>query len=100
MESLTSGTFVGAGSFSCTRCGYSLTLDGSDILTECPGCGGREFVRASLLSTERISHGREDTTDEASLVAPVPAAWQAQMSDVRAHIDTQGGYQPYTGTVL
>ena len=28
MESLTSGTFVGAGSFRCQRCGYVLTLDG------------------------------------------------------------------------
>src|SRR5258708_18121140 len=79
MDSLTSGTFVGAGSFSCTRCGYSLTLEGSDILTECPGCGSREFVRASLFSTERISPGSE-ASEEASLVAPVPPKRAAQLA--------------------
>src|SRR5258708_37509826 len=78
MDSLTSGTFVGAGSFSCTRCGYALTLEGSDILTECPGCGGREFVRASLFSTERISPG--GTSDEASLVAAVAPGWEAPLA--------------------
>src|SRR5271155_3576364 len=57
MDSLTSGTFVGAGSFRCARCDYALTLSGSDLLPDCPGCGGREFVRASLFSTERIPTG-------------------------------------------
>src|ERR1700689_624585 len=51
MDSLTSGTFVGAGSFRCTHCDYTLTLNGSEVLAACPGCGGREFVRASLFST-------------------------------------------------
>ena len=27
MDSVTSGTVVGAGSFSCEHCGYTLTLD-------------------------------------------------------------------------
>ncbi len=54
MDSLTSGTFVGAGSFRCARCDYTLTLTGSDMLPSCPGCGSREFARASLFSTERI----------------------------------------------
>ena len=55
MESLTSGTFVGAGSFRCASCGYTLTLSGSDTLSDCPSCGRKEFVRASLFSsTERI----------------------------------------------
>ncbi len=51
MESLTSGTIAGAGSFRCQRCGYVLTLAACDMLTDCPGCGGRSFVRASLFST-------------------------------------------------
>jgi DNA-directed RNA polymerase subunit RPC12/RpoP len=50
MESLTSGTMTGAGSFRCSDCGYTLTLAGSDVLSDCPYCGGREFVRASLFS--------------------------------------------------
>ena len=60
MESLASGTFVGAGSFRCQHCGYVLTLAGSDALTDCPGCGGRDFVRASLFSTERLPPAGED----------------------------------------
>ena len=58
MDSLTSGTFVGAGSFRCTHCDYTLTLDGSEALSACPSCGGKEFVRASLFSTERIPADR------------------------------------------
>jgi hypothetical protein len=92
MESLTSGTFVGAGSFSCKRCGYSLTLEGSDILTGCPGCGGREFVRASLFSTERISRGSDATSDEASLVAPVSPDWEARLARAREEIEQPGEY--------
>jgi DNA-directed RNA polymerase subunit RPC12/RpoP len=48
MESLASGTIAGSGSFRCRRCGYVLTLTGADRLSDCPGCGGRDFVRASL----------------------------------------------------
>ena len=39
MESLTVGTFVGAGSFRCSSCGYVLALTGLDTLTACPSCG-------------------------------------------------------------
>ncbi len=50
MESLTSGTLAGAGSFRCQRCGYVLNLAASDALSDCPGCGSSSFVRASLFS--------------------------------------------------
>jgi predicted nucleic acid-binding Zn-ribbon protein len=50
MESLTSGTMAGAGSFRCQRCGYVLTLTSLDTLGDCPKCDGRSFVRASLFS--------------------------------------------------
>lgn len=50
MESLTSGTMAGAGSFRCQRCGYVLTLNSLDRLGDCPDCGGRSFMRASLFS--------------------------------------------------
>jgi FHA domain/Zinc-ribbon containing domain len=54
LESLTSGTMAGAGSFRCQRCGYVLTLAPSDTLSDCPGCGGASFVRASLFSAGRL----------------------------------------------
>jgi pSer/pThr/pTyr-binding forkhead associated (FHA) protein/DNA-directed RNA polymerase subunit RPC12/RpoP len=59
MDSLTSGTMAGNGSFRCQQCGYILTLAASDALVDCPGCGGRSFVRASLFSTGRFA--REET---------------------------------------
>lgn len=58
MESLTSGTMAGAGSFRCRRCGYMLTLAGTDTLSDCPGCGGHDFVRASLFSAGGLVRGR------------------------------------------
>ncbi len=57
MESLTSGTMAGAGSFRCSACGYTLTLAGTDMLSDCPGCGGRDFVRASLFSAGVLARG-------------------------------------------
>ena len=57
MESLSAGTFVGSGSFRCQRCGYALTLEGSDVLAGLSrAVAGRAFLRASLFSTERISN--------------------------------------------
>lgn len=50
MESHTSGTMAGAGSFKCQRCGYVLTLTSLDALRDCPDCGSHDFVRASLFS--------------------------------------------------
>jgi predicted nucleic acid-binding Zn-ribbon protein len=51
MESHSSGTMAGTGSFRCQRCGYVLTLTSMDALRDCPDCGSHDFVRASLFST-------------------------------------------------
>jgi predicted nucleic acid-binding Zn-ribbon protein len=51
MGSLTSGTMAGTGSFRCQGCGYLLTLTSLDALRDCPGCGGNDFVRASLFDS-------------------------------------------------
>ena len=95
MESLASGTFVGAGSFRCRRCGYVLTLAGSDTLTECPGCAGRDFVRASLFSTERLTAGRTQTPAEGTLSEPAPADQELQLAKVRSQIEQPGQYLCY-----
>lgn len=95
MDSLVSGTFVGAGSFCCRQCGYALTLSGTDSLTDCPGCGGTDFVRASLFSTERITGGRAGSSDEATLVEPAPADRESQLGRARSQIETPGEYLCY-----
>jgi hypothetical protein len=54
MESHTSGTMAGTGSFRCQGCGYVLTLTSLDALRDCPECEGHDFVRASLFNTGGI----------------------------------------------
>jgi DNA-directed RNA polymerase subunit RPC12/RpoP len=67
MESLTSGTMAGTGSFRCESCGYVLTLTSQDTLVDCPGCQGKSFSRASLFSTPRFAREtvRRSAEDEA-----------------------------------
>jgi len=88
MESVTSGNFVGAGSFRCERCGYTLTLEGSDILTDCPGCGASSFTRASMFATERIPPGQ----GPAALVTAAASDHAEQLAAARAQIDRPGEY--------
>jgi len=88
MESMTSGTMAGTGSFRCQRCGYVLTLSACDMLTDCPGCGGRSFVRASLFSTARLPHGDVATP-------PRDADRAAWIEGVRERIEEPGEYVVY-----
>ena len=64
MESLTSGTLAGTGSFRCEECGYVVTLAASDQLPNCPGCGGSRFARASLFATGRFGRKADAPTPE------------------------------------
>lgn len=80
MESHTSGTLAGTGTFRCVACDYVVSLAAADALPSCPGCGGAEFVRGSLF-----------TGQHATVEAPAPASapWLAQ---ARATIETAGQY--------
>ncbi len=106
MESLISGTFVGAGSFRCTGCDYTLTLSSSDTLSECPSCGGREFKRASLFahSTERIPPELAPTVtpaEEDVLFEPGGASREQRLATARARLGEPGDYLAYEeGTSL
>jgi pSer/pThr/pTyr-binding forkhead associated (FHA) protein len=98
MDSVTSGTVVGAGSFRCGHCGYTLTLVGSDTLTACPGCGGQDFVRASLFGTERIPAGTTEIASDANngeLVQPASPDREERISLVRTQIEQPGEYLCY-----
>jgi len=95
MDSVTSGTFVGAGSFSCEHCGYTLTLVGSDTLSACPGCGGQEFARASLFSTERIPAGAgqaDADSSEGTLLQPPSPGRDTRLASARELIEQPGEY--------
>jgi predicted nucleic acid-binding Zn-ribbon protein len=92
MESLTSGTMAGAGSFRCQRCGYVLTLAASDALSDCPGCGGANFVRASLFSAGRLERETADGAHAPEDTAERETAWLAEVAE---RIEQPGEYLAY-----
>ena len=71
MESLTTGTIAGTGSFRCEICGHVITMTSGDVLPACPGCEGSSFTRASLFSTStRFTRVEPDepATDSLALI--------------------------------
>ena len=56
MESLTTGTLAGTGSFRCEGCGYVLTLPAESTLPRCPSCSAERFARVSLFSGGTVAH--------------------------------------------
>jgi predicted nucleic acid-binding Zn-ribbon protein len=98
MTSVTSGTDVGAGSFSCEHCGYTLTLVGSDTLTACPGCGGQDFVRASMFSAEHVDADVGETvvqSNEGELAQPPAPDRDERLALARERIEQPGEYLCY-----
>src|SRR3954464_1599602 len=82
MESLTTGTLAGTGSFRCEECGYVVTLAAADSLPDCPGCGGSRFARASLFSGARFQRRPGDE--------PTPEERQALVAEARGLIAEPG----------
>ena len=95
MESTTAGTVVGTGSFRCQNCGYVLTLTGSDLLSDCPGCAGTDFVRASLFGADATSAEQDTARHGGMLAEPAPADREAQLAKARAEIAHPGDYLSY-----
>src|SRR3569833_1184462 len=89
VESLTTGTLAGTGSFRCDACGFVVTLAAEDALPGCPTCGGQEFQRASLFGTtesgrfvrnhppDRRGQEQERWLQRASALAPEPGEYLA-----------------------
>jgi FHA domain/Zinc-ribbon containing domain len=89
LESLTTGTLAGTGSFRCEGCGYVVTLEAADQLPPCPSCGGDEFARASLFSGGRF-------TRPGSVPAAEPVEHRADtVRRARGQIDAAGEYLAY-----
>jgi pSer/pThr/pTyr-binding forkhead associated (FHA) protein len=84
MESLTSGTLAGTGSFRCEECGYVVTLAAADALPECPGCASRNFARASLFSGPRFAPSKTD--------GPSPEEREAWLAGARERLTEPGQY--------
>lgn len=90
MESLTSGTLAGTGSFRCEQCGYVVTLAAADELPACPGCHGASFVRASLFAGGRF-HRRTGEAPSAEERAAVVASAKAQVTEPGEYLAYQDG---------
>jgi len=86
LESIESGTLAGIGSFRCDGCGYVVNLANDDEMPRCPGCGGTQFVRASLFGPSRFK-GRPWPEEEKQDVG-----W---IDDVRDALEEPGEYLAY-----
>jgi predicted nucleic acid-binding Zn-ribbon protein len=60
MESLTSGTLAGTGTFRCEVCGHVLEMTTADVLPACPGCAGASFTRTSLFAGSSTRFARTE----------------------------------------
>jgi hypothetical protein len=58
MDSYTTGTLAGAGSFRCEECGFHVALRVLDEIPECPHCGEARFMRTSMFDVDE-----PDTSD-------------------------------------
>jgi hypothetical protein len=87
MESHTTGTLAGTGTFRCITCDYVVTLAAADHLPACPSCGGSEFVRASLFTAA------QPPVDE--LPEALDAGHDAWLDEVRASLGGPGQYLVY-----
>jgi hypothetical protein len=86
MQAIESGTLAGIGSFRCENCGFVVSLANDDALPRCTGCGGTEFVRASLFGPSRFTGRpwpREDAGDP---------GW---LEELREELTTPGEYLAY-----
>jgi pSer/pThr/pTyr-binding forkhead associated (FHA) protein len=87
MESLTTGTLAGTGSFRCEKCGYVVTLVAEDELPSCPGCSGASFVRASLFTDRRFARKSSE--------APTAEERAELIATARAEVTAPGQYLAY-----
>jgi pSer/pThr/pTyr-binding forkhead associated (FHA) protein len=86
MESHTSGTLVGTGTFRCVACDYVVSLAAADMLPSCPSCGGESFVRASLFTAAHVP---------APMLPEASALEELRLADVRAELEAPGQYLVY-----
>jgi predicted nucleic acid-binding Zn-ribbon protein len=101
MQTLTSGAIAGAGSFRCQHCDYVLTLHSSDILTNCPRCGGEAFARASLFRAGRLDAGTSEHEDtlagphSPAAISQEQAEREASLTATRDRVEEPGEYLVY-----
>jgi hypothetical protein len=86
MESHTSGTLVGTGTFRCVACDYVVSLAAADTLPPCPSCSGEAFVRASLFTAGY---------DDGPSLPEASTADESRLAGMRAEVEAPGQYLVY-----
>lgn len=86
MDSHSSGTLVGTGTFRCVTCDYVVSLAAADTLPACPSCGGEAFARASLFTASQ---------DPAPSLPEASAADESLLARMREEIEAPGQYLLY-----
>src|SRR5688572_18445921 len=71
------GELALVGSLACIECGYSISLEISDELPNCPACGGSRFRRTSMFDPPTVDA-------DAISAAPALPDW---LDEVRADLD-------------
>jgi predicted nucleic acid-binding Zn-ribbon protein len=89
-ENIETGAFPGAGTFFCVDCGSQLSLLESDMLPECPGCGGASF-RLDSIFEQMQDHG-DATSEFAPPETPRRPAW---LHEARAMLPGPGRFLAY-----
>jgi predicted nucleic acid-binding Zn-ribbon protein len=84
--------FADVGSYRCRDCGYVLRLTGSDLLGDCPSCGGSDFARASLFSADPTSASEQTVRQGGVLTEPAPVDRHALLARARSAIEQPGEY--------
>lgn len=89
MESFSTGTAAGAGSYECGTCGFGVALQTADHLPTCPGCGGTRFSRA------RLFRSSGDTVE----VPPAPEVdeFPDWLPEARSSLTESGFYLAFEG---
>ena len=72
MDSFTTGTFPGAGTYFCLDCSSQLSLRENESLPDCPRCDGSSFRRDSIF--ESMQDG-ETTVEFPATVESSPPSW-------------------------
>ena len=73
------GRVVGAGSFICVDCGFTVALAALEAIPECTSCGSSRFRRASLFE--------QPTTDSATVEVETDLEW---LDDARSRLRAEG----------
>ncbi len=89
VDSFTTGTLPGSGTFFCAACGSQLSLRENDYLPDCPRCGASEFHRDSIFEPMQ-DHGQT-----AELSIPTRLAPPSWLETTRALLPKAGDYLAY-----